>query len=590
MPNVGIASSQITTKGSSGGGSSSSPNFLNVKNAPFNAVGSGKIDFAPSIASGTPNLTGTGLWQLTDVGKNIVVAGAGPNGTDLWTTISAFVSSSAVTLAANASSTVPSTPVQPNFTAWGAVDDTAAIQACINAAAAAEVGVYIPAGVYIISATLTIPSSESAPNFIFGDQIDVSVLLAQNPAIAAYTPMAVWQTVGSLGLFNFSFAGGSWSRAGSPSAGTLVTIQSFVSTMENCSVINSSFLQGFLVQNASGTISGFVDCAQSEYDVDATTLLGCQAGGFLFGPGGGEGGTAFNCSAVGDWPLTYCYDFNSDSEANEPVTLIGCGASGGALSTVIPVGFHLNDRMSAFDCNATGLQTGFVIGQSGRADHCFGQTTSGTGNTLADFVVSNGELPYAPLKQYFLNQLIIDSNGNYQQVTTPGTTGASTPIWATVNGNTTTDGSVVWTKLANPGYTQIKNASVRLCDNSTSGALYALYDIGLRSTLEQNNFVGLLVSADPAQVVVSGIQTVTANYPTVISDDMVNVNTTANVTITLTTTGILAGKSYTVKNISTGVVTVAGQTGNIDKQANIQIPLTMMSLDFKWDGTNFWIH
>ena len=46
---------------------------------------------------------------------------------------------------------------------------------------------------------------------------------------------------------------------------------------------------------------------------------------------------------------------------------------------------------------------------------------------------------YAPLF------VILDSNGNLQQLTTAGTTGSGTPTWATTTGNTTPDGTAVWT-------------------------------------------------------------------------------------------------------------------------------------------------
>jgi hypothetical protein len=45
---------------------------------------------------------------------------------------------------------------------------------------------------------------------------------------------------------------------------------------------------------------------------------------------------------------------------------------------------------------------------------------------------------------YSLPGVIIDSNGNLQQVTAKGLSGGSTPTWATSVGNTTTDGSVTW--------------------------------------------------------------------------------------------------------------------------------------------------
>jgi hypothetical protein len=47
---------------------------------------------------------------------------------------------------------------------------------------------------------------------------------------------------------------------------------------------------------------------------------------------------------------------------------------------------------------------------------------------------------------YALNDLIVDSNGNVQQVTTAGTSGATRPNWSTTIGGVTPGaGTVVWT-------------------------------------------------------------------------------------------------------------------------------------------------
>lgn len=61
--------------------------------------------------------------------------------------------------------------------------------------------------------------------------------------------------------------------------------------------------------------------------------------------------------------------------------------------------------------------------------------------------VGTSRIAWAKNTFYSLAGIIIDSNGNVQSVTTPGLSGTVAPTWATSVGNTTTDGTVVWTML-----------------------------------------------------------------------------------------------------------------------------------------------
>lgn len=120
---------------------------FNVKQ--YNAKGDGVTKYDGTITSGTPNFTSaTGSFTSADVGKVITIIGAGGSNVDLTTTISAYVSATAVTLTANASATVSG--VQYTY----GTDDTTAFNDVITAVfARSPIGgkVFIPEGIYIIN-------------------------------------------------------------------------------------------------------------------------------------------------------------------------------------------------------------------------------------------------------------------------------------------------------------------------------------------------------------------------------------------------------------------------------------------------------
>ena len=124
------------------------------------STGEGKTGFilqGANITSGLTTLTITTTRSLTtfkasDVGKAIQVVKAGASSSDLYTTIASFNSSTSVELTATAGTTVTNSSAF-----WYPVgqDDTTAIQNAINATTDSESTVYLPAGVFVISSTLT---------------------------------------------------------------------------------------------------------------------------------------------------------------------------------------------------------------------------------------------------------------------------------------------------------------------------------------------------------------------------------------------------------------------------------------------------
>lgn len=106
-----------------------------------------------SITSGTAALTVTGAaFTSADIGKNIIVPGAGVAGGNLTTTIAGFTSATQVTLTANASTTLSAVSKQ----LWYGTDDTTAFNSAFTYASAFGGTVYVPADDYMINGTINI--------------------------------------------------------------------------------------------------------------------------------------------------------------------------------------------------------------------------------------------------------------------------------------------------------------------------------------------------------------------------------------------------------------------------------------------------
>jgi len=126
-------------------------NCINAKTARYGAKGDTKVvlDGAMSSSTSTTTLTSaTAGFVSTDVGKTVSVAGAGAAGAILAGTISTYISATQVTLSVACATTVSGAK-----TTWG-TDDTAAIQAAMNAAGPLGNTVYLPSGNYTVSSTL----------------------------------------------------------------------------------------------------------------------------------------------------------------------------------------------------------------------------------------------------------------------------------------------------------------------------------------------------------------------------------------------------------------------------------------------------
>lgn len=123
---------------------SASGEVVNVKE--FGATGNGRIVQDAAMTATSATLTSaTAVFVAGDVGKHASVQGAGAAGTDLNSTISAFVSTTNVTLANAAGTTVSG-----KAAVYGTSDSTA-INAAIAAAIVVGTKVVFPSGNYVLN-------------------------------------------------------------------------------------------------------------------------------------------------------------------------------------------------------------------------------------------------------------------------------------------------------------------------------------------------------------------------------------------------------------------------------------------------------
>jgi hypothetical protein len=100
---------------------------FNLKSNPYNAVPDAQITADGAMTSGSPTLTSaSGPFKVSDLGKAVIVGGAGVSGAVLQSTIASFISPSQVSLNNSAATTTSAAGVL-----WG-TDNRAAIQSAIS--------------------------------------------------------------------------------------------------------------------------------------------------------------------------------------------------------------------------------------------------------------------------------------------------------------------------------------------------------------------------------------------------------------------------------------------------------------------------
>jgi hypothetical protein len=158
-----------------------------------------------------------------------------------------------------------------------------------------------------------------------------------------------------------------------------------------------------------------------------------------------------------------------------------CASSGGCVFDLLDTPWQPTTAYSVgqriFSRNRH-VETVLIAGTSGTTTPPW--TSDAGTKTIDDGVtwIDEGNLNQAltnnwqPSHVYTLtNDLFIDSNGNIEVSTTPGTSGSAQPIWNTAVGGTTPDGTVTWTNAGAAGIAALPaagGASGMIIDNTVS--------------------------------------------------------------------------------------------------------------------------
>lgn len=247
----------------------------------YGALGDGRQVLDAAITGSSTTLTSaTANFVAGDVGKYVVITGAGTSGLDFSTTIASRTNSTTVVLAAAAVTTVSAKECTIG------TDDTVAIQAAINAAGAlAAARVDFPTGIYMIAGALTNAGSGNSQLYLpnRSEFISATTLVLQG-AIPAPAPYLQYNGARppTGGTILFSTRGGGTSDAaviGGPSLGaghfSSLNIQIFNLTVR---LMTDSGYSGIDLKNIGTSVVKYVtvDVPRNVYGITAAPVANTE--------------------------------------------------------------------------------------------------------------------------------------------------------------------------------------------------------------------------------------------------------------------------------------------------------------------------
>lgn len=147
----------------------------------FGAKADAQMGSAVLTVSGTGLTSGTSLFAAGDVGKGIVVVGAGTGGAPFTTTIAGFTSGTQITLASAAPTALSAAT---EWLVWG-TDDSTAVNSCLSAAATTYGQCDLKNTKYFLAANVSVPqfAALNGPTYPEQDWANGGGILTQVPEL-----------------------------------------------------------------------------------------------------------------------------------------------------------------------------------------------------------------------------------------------------------------------------------------------------------------------------------------------------------------------------------------------------------------------
>lgn len=308
----------------------------------------------------------------------------------------------------------------PSFT-----DCVPQLTAAINAASAAGVALFIPAGTYAYNSQIVIgPGGLDATDTMSafrGSGFFATNFVANNPASATPMGFMTFTTLLTKEVSDFAVFGSSLPLGTQPTSPDYtvfaplsqppwaeVTIWT-TGDVGNIYLLDTPFTYGLHVRITQGTMYNLNDNGVSFMDLDGALANNCVSSAQVYSQdapgmlvGGGEGGIAVASGAVAfskahTTGLLSAVIFTGLASGNNNTMIFeNCLTSNGPAATNLPVGFQVKE-CTMTNCTGEHAQIGYQAGTGTACYNCLADAD----DFVACFTATEGQVPWTATQQYF---------------------------------------------------------------------------------------------------------------------------------------------------------------------------------------------